>query len=223
MGTEVAWVPWVAAALSAGTGAYAAREEAKGTDRALARQIDDSAAKTREANQRVSESVSETAKNSAGAERASAMQQFTQALRAGNATATNGLNAQGGASERFNQESNQAALGVGDYGMARANTAATIDSILRQRQNEAEIRGRTNVDLSNITRQERMQNFLNGLKVRGAANSQAGMRALSGLLGGVASASSGMAGGGGGGSGNLYDPDAYAAYANGGAGFNFNF
>lgn len=165
MGTEVAWVPLVMAAVGTAASVYNTQQTAKKQDNALAAQIESASKKEREAGDRTRELIDKTAQSNPDAERQSALGQYVQALRAGGGAATAGLAApKGAASSRFANEAQDAALGVTNYGEDQAGLFSTIDAAGRMREREGIARGRAATDLDAIARRARAADFLLGLK-----------------------------------------------------------
>lgn len=168
MGTEVAWVPLVLAAVGTAASVYNTQQTAKKQDNALAAQIESASKKEREAGDRTKQLIDKTAASDPNAERATALSQYVNALRSGGTSATGGLTAQKGAvSSRFADDAQKAALGVTQYGDEQAGLFSTIDAAGRQRVREGVDRGRAATDLDAIARRARAADFLLGLKTNG--------------------------------------------------------
>lgn len=200
MGTEAAWIPLVMAAVGTAASVYSTKDAARKQDNALARQIEGSAKKEREADSRTRKLIDDTAASSPEGERTQALNQYLQALNSSGGAATAGLTAQkGGVSDRYARDAKDAALGVSKYGAERAGLFATTDSARRQRTNESTKVGRAATDINGIMREAAAQDFLNSLKTQSAGVRNPYVDAFAGLAQGAAGAYSGAGAGAAGG------------------------
>lgn len=196
MGTEAAWIPLVLAAVGTGASVYNTKQTAKKTDNALARQIEAAAQKGREGNKLTTELVDKTAESSPQASEQNALKQYITQLQSANGVATAGIGEGGGASDRYNAESAEAALGVGQYGEQLAGTASKIDAPKRQRDEESFDRARTGSKLLDVERRARAIDFIKGLAVQKAGVRNPYVDAFSQLANGAAGSYTGGAGAG---------------------------
>ncbi|KIQ21547.1 hypothetical protein [Xanthomonas campestris] len=99
-------------------------------------------------------------------ERGTAATQYLQQVRAAQGAASNGLRQAGAVSDAYQQQSNDAALGIADYGSSVANLMARIDAPQQQRQREAIESAQLGTDLGMIGRRSANDDFLTKLKLQ---------------------------------------------------------
>lgn len=195
MGTEVAWAPYVVAALAAGGSAANAEHTARKQDQAASQGILAQSEKQRAADQRVSEELASVENSNAETARATSQEQFMDQLRRTRAQADGSIPSVAGASDRYatdvadkSASSNAQASRIADL-MSRINAPAL------QRQQEAQGFGRLATDINQIGRASAGEDFLTQLRVNSirknpwvdALTSTAG-----GYAGGMASSSGGV-------------------------------
>ena len=93
--------------------------------------------------------------------------QYLQQVRAAQGAASNGLRQGGAVSDAYQQQSNDAALGIADYGANAANLMARIDAPQQQRQREAIEGAQLGSDLGLIGGRAAADDFLTKLKIQG--------------------------------------------------------
>lgn len=187
MGTEGLWIPAVMALVGAGVQTYNTRKTAKRQDRALADSINRSAEKGRKADETVRERITQTAQADPRALREERLAKYTGALKAGAGASSDGMAPVAGASDRFNQDIAEAALGVSKYGANRAGLQSTADSIGLLQQEEGYGRARTATELAMLDRSTRAQQFIDGLKIKSAGQRNPYLDAAGGVISGLGS------------------------------------
>ncbi len=166
MGAEFL-VPALLAAGSAGASYYNGRQTAKRQDNILAGQIRQQGVRQQEADQAIANAMQQRASQGAEGERAAIGSQYLDQVRAAQANAQRGLGQVGAVSRAFQQDANDAALGIGDYGNQMAGLMARIDAPTQQRQREGIADSRVAMDLDQIGRRSRADDYLANLRLRG--------------------------------------------------------
>lgn len=178
-------------AASAGAQYYNTQKTAKRTDNALADQIRNQSAKQRQADAKVNAEVADLAQSRSDEHRAQSLDSYMDVLRKGRGKLEAGLTPTVG-SDVFKAGSANAAQDVQDFAGDRAGLMARIDAPTLQRQDEAFGYGRLGTDIDLIKREAAGQNWLDSLRVKRASQRNAGLDALSSLLGGAAGAAGSM-------------------------------
>lgn len=212
MGTEALWIPAVISAVAGAATIYNTQRTAKKQDKAAAQQIENQAKKGREADKKVTSLIDQTAASNPNDARAKSLQAYTAALKGGNASATQGMGQRSGGSDRFNEEIAEAALGVGQYGSARAGLQSTVDAAGNQRREEAYGRMRTGTDLDLVKRAASAQAYIDSLKVAGVQRNpwiDAGAAVANGVAGGMSAGGGSSAGAASTGAAGAFTPSAY--------------
>lgn len=168
MGTGAEFiVPALLTLGSAGLNYYNERQVGKKQDQVLANQIAQQGRRQSEADQAVSDAMRERALSTSEQDRSGAANQYLQQVRAAQANATRGLGQVGAVSNAYQQSANDAALGIGDYANTTANLMARIDAPLQQRQREGQADARLSMDLDDVARRNRSDDYLAQLRLRG--------------------------------------------------------
>lgn len=167
MGTEAIWVPLALTALSAGANYYNTRQTQKKQDNILAGQIRQQGVRQQEADQAIAEAMRERAAQGAENERSAIGSQYLDQVRAAQANAQRGLGQVGQVSRAYQVDANNAALGIGDYGARTADLMARIDAPAQQRQREGVADARVAMELDQIGRRSRADDYLAQLRLRG--------------------------------------------------------
>lgn len=157
------------------------------TDNALADQITNQSIKQREADRKVSDQVKELEGSTSADERTKRLDDYMQTLRASRGNLESGLTPAIG-SETFRADAANDAGDVMKYAGDTANLMSRIDAAGLQRQGEAFGYGNLATDLNLIGREAQGQNWLDELRVKRAAQRNAGKDALAAFLGGAGSA-----------------------------------
>lgn len=196
MGTEVAWVPLVAAALGSGASIYNARRTDSRRDAALAQSMRNTRAGQDRANAVVRDLIADTAASNPEAEKAKALAGYTEALRRSAGNNTSAIQQPGAASDAFKADAAKATLGVAEGGDKLAGLMARVDGAVGQRRNEANQRVDVQGILNMLGRDMEGQNFIDRLRMDSitenpwlsafsqAANGFAGSYSGGGLTGG---------------------------------------
>lgn len=167
MGAEGIWIPLALSALSAGANYYNTRQTQKKQDNILAGQIRQQGVRQQEADQAIAEAMRERAAQGAENERAAIGNQYLDQVRAAQANAQRGLGQVGQVSRAYQVDANNAALGIGDYGARTADLMARIDAPAQQRQREGVADARVAMELDQIGRRSRADDYLAQLRLRG--------------------------------------------------------
>jgi len=146
---------------------YNDRQVAKKQDNILAGQIRQQGVRQQEADQAIAEAMRERAAQGAENERDAIGGQYLDQVRAAQANAQRGLGQVGAVSRAYQQDANDAALGIGDYGARTADLMARIDAPGRQRQREGFADARVAMELDQIGRRSRADDYLANLRLRG--------------------------------------------------------
>lgn len=120
---------WITGALllaSAGAQQYNTAQVAEEQDDALAARLRRDAAHQRAADELTSKLIGKTARSDAEDEKAQSMGQFRQALRASRASATTPLGVAGNASDAYEEDATDAAMGISQYGEDQAGMLASM-------------------------------------------------------------------------------------------------
>ncbi|MBB3802058.1 hypothetical protein FHR47_002306 [Xanthomonas arboricola] len=167
MGTEAVWIPAVLAAVG-GTASYVdQKRQADKQDDILGAQIRQQSSRQDEADQAVNQLLADRSTSDASAERGNAASQYLQQVRAAQGAASGGLRQAGAVSDAYQQSSNDAALGIADYGANVAKLMARIDAPQQQRQREAIQSAQLGSDLGLIGRRASADDFLAKIKLQG--------------------------------------------------------
>lgn len=167
MGAEGIWIPLALSALSAGANYYNTRQTQKKQDNILAGQIRQQGVRQQEADQAIAEAMRERAAQGAESERSAIGSQYLDQVRAAQANAQRGLGQVGQVSRAYQVDANNAALGIGDYGARTADLMARIDAPAQQRQREGTADARVAMELDQIGRRSRADDYLAQLRLRG--------------------------------------------------------
>ena len=168
MGTGAEFiVPALLAAGSAGVSYYNGRQTAKRQDNIIAQQIRQQGVRQQEADRAIASAMQERATQGAESDRAAIGSQYLDQVRAAQANAQRGLGQVGAVSNAYQQDANNAALGIGDYGARTADLMARIDAPTQQRQREGIADARTAMELDQIGRRSRSDDYLANLRLQG--------------------------------------------------------
>lgn len=168
MGTGAEFlVPALLTAGGAGLSYYNGRQTAKRQDNIVAGQIRQQGARQQEANRAIADAMQQRAGQGADDERASIGSQYLDQVRNAQANAQRGLGQVGAVSGAYQQDANNAALGIGDYGTRTAGLMARMDAPAQQRQREGISDARTAMDLDQIGRRSRSDDYLAHLRLQG--------------------------------------------------------
>lgn len=191
------WIATAVAALGAAYQGYSQYETGKKQDRQLARQINRQSRNQERADAEVAQLLGERATSSAEPERREAASGYLERARAAQAAASRGLGQSGAVSDSYRAASNDAALGISDYGTRAANLMARIDAPVQQRQREALQSGDLSTRLGLIGRQAGSDDFLGQLQLQSIrpnpwlnAAAQAAQGAARGMAGNTRAAAS---------------------------------
>jgi len=152
---------------SAAANHYNNQQVAKKQDNIVAGQIRQQGVRQQEADQAIAEAMRERAAQGAENERAAIGSQYLDQVRAAQANAQRGLGQVGAVSRAYQQDASDAALGIGDYGARTADLMARIDAPAQQRQREGIADARVAMDLDQIGRRSRADDYLANLRLRG--------------------------------------------------------
>lgn len=142
------------------------QQVAKKQDNVLAQQLQRNALRQQEADQAVSNTLIERGTQGAEEERANIGAQYLDQVRAAQANAQRGLGQVGAVSSAYQQDANNAALGIGDYGSQMSDLMARIDAPMAQRQREGVRDARLTSDLGQIAQRGRGDDYLTQLRLR---------------------------------------------------------
>ena len=160
-------VPIIMSLASAAMTQYNNQQVAKKQDNILAQQLQRNALRQQEADQAVGDTIRERATQGGEGERASIGAQYLDQVRAAQSNAQRGLGQVGAVSNAYQQDANNAALGIGDYGAQMSDLMARIDAPMAQRQRESISAGRLSSDLDQIGRRGRSDDYLTQLRLQG--------------------------------------------------------
>lgn len=173
------------AAAAAGTSYYNTQKTAQRTDSALAGSIRTQGQKERQATERVNAEVEKLKGSTSDAARSKRLDEYRDTLVKGRGKQNAGLNPSIGG-EAFQDKAAEAVSLVDAYGGQSADLMSRIDAPGIQRQEEGFGYGNLATDLGLIGREAKGLAFLDELRLRKASQRNAGLDALSALLGGAA-------------------------------------
>lgn len=182
------------AAAAAGTSYYNTQKTTKNADNALALQIRNQGKKQGEADAKVNSEVDKLKASNSADERAKSLAGYLDTLKTGKQQLEAGLTPNYG-SAAFQADAAKSAQGVEDFAANRAGLLSRMDAPIDQRRGEGYDYGRLSTDLGLIGREASGQNFLDELNVKRKSQRNAGLDALSALLGGAAGGVAGMGAG----------------------------
>jgi hypothetical protein len=185
MGTEIAWVPLVAAAVAGAGTYYNNRKVANEQDDLLAAQIMRKGTKQKEADALVNQAIGDVASSTGEGERGSALAGYLAQLRQAG-TGTGQLLGMPLGSEEFREAANDAAIGVRQFGEGRAGLLSRLDAPILQREREAKQRGRTADKIDLIKREDAGDDATTAIKLKGV-RANPWVEALAAAAGGYAS------------------------------------
>ena len=159
--------PIIMSLASAAMTQYNNQQVAKKQDNILAQQLQRNALRQQEADQAVGDTIRERATQGGEGERASIGAQYLDQVRAAQSNAQRGLGQVGAVSNAYQQDANNAALGIGDYGAQMSDLMARIDAPTQQRQREGIADAQTAMDLDQIGRRSRADDYLANLRLQG--------------------------------------------------------
>lgn len=161
---------WIATAIVLiGTAAqqYSQRDAEKRGDKRVAQQIRTQAANQERADYAVNQLLARRATDDGSAERASTERALLDQSQAAQLAASRGLNQAGAVSDAYRTASNNAALGISDYGQRAANLMARIDAPQQLRRRESLQSGNLAAQLGLIGREAASDDFLAQLQLQG--------------------------------------------------------
>ena len=171
--------------LGAGGGlvsAYGANQQARQQDKIAAQGIRNQAARQREADALVNQTIRQQQQSGPEGYQRSALDEYMQQLQRTAGAATQGLNPAGAVSNRFADAATAAAGDIGDYGTNRAGILSRIEAPMRQRDAEGISFGRLNSDLNPIRMGSQSDEYLNRLRMQNVRQNP-WMGVISGALG----------------------------------------
>lgn len=166
MGTEAVWVPLLAAAIGTGATVANTRKVAKDQDSIAADGIRKQAENQRQTNARLNQTLQQMETSDPSAERATALQSYTDQIKRSRSQATAGL-AQRGISEQFDEMAGQAQGQATDYAGQVANLMARIDGGTQMRQREANQMADMGMDFDALKGNVRGDDYLMRLRMSG--------------------------------------------------------
>lgn len=161
------WVATAIAVIGAATQQYTQHQAAKKADNQAANRIYQQAANQERADYAVNQLLTQRATDDGSTERASTARSMMDQSRAAQAAASRGLNQVGAVSDSYRTASNDAALGISDYGQRAANLMARIDAPQQQRRREALQSGNLASQLGLIGREAASDDFLARMRMQG--------------------------------------------------------
>jgi hypothetical protein len=159
-------IPFILSAVSAGASMYNNQQVARKQDDELSRRLTMQSQRQGDADQAVAEALRARSDSTAAQDRQQAGGQYLDQVRAAQANATRGLGQVGAVSNAYQQQANDAALGVSDYSQQTADLMARIDAPSLQRQREARNDSRLALDLDQISRRSRTDDYLSQLRMQ---------------------------------------------------------
>lgn len=159
-------LPLIMTAASAGMQMYNNQQVAKQQDNELARRLQQQSQRQGEADHSISEAMRARAASTADQERQAVGSQYLDQVRAAQANASRGLGQAGAVSDAYQQQAADAALGISDYADKTASLMARIDAPAMQRQREAMGDARLALDLDQIARRSRGDDYLSQLRMQ---------------------------------------------------------
>jgi hypothetical protein len=195
MGTEALWIPIALAAASTGVSYYNNKQLENRQDDILVHGIQQQRKRQGDVNKATDELLSKFATSNAEGDKAKANAAYTQALAANKPMVNAGLTKVGGASKDYAAGSQDAALGVADYGKLLSGLMSRIEAPQDQRAREGVMLGNYGVEVDRQGRMSRGDDYINQLRLK-AQRSNPWLSALSAALQGAATATGSGEGGG---------------------------
>lgn len=161
---EPATTAMLIAAAASGATAVNNNQALRRQDNQLALGIQRQGENQREANKVVDKLIDKVGTNRGEAEKAAALAEFQDILRAGRDKTESSLPITGAANERFVEDVGASKRAVRTQGNEAAERLAVIDGILRQRVNEGQQVGRTESELNRIRGDITAEDFLTRLR-----------------------------------------------------------
>lgn len=195
MGAGAAWVPWVLAAVSAGTTYYDNRQQQKRADRVALQSLQQADARQKRADAVTQQMLQEMASSTPEGERQSTLRGFLDQLSRAAPDSQRGVQLRGGESEAYRKDAAEAALGIAQQGERYADLASRLDAPALQRQRERNTLFDRGMDIGLIGREQEGADQHSKLllsQIRG----NPWLQALAGITGGMASTYSGGMGAG---------------------------
>lgn len=153
------------AAASAGGQYYNTQKTAERQDNQLAAQLRQQGKRQHEADAKVTELIDKRAASSPEDERAGMLEGYLATIRAQSGNANAGLSQAGAVSDAYRESSNEAALGVSDYGKQVAGLLSRMDAPALQRQREGMESARFESDINRIKRFSMGDDYLAKLRL----------------------------------------------------------
>lgn len=202
---------WVTIAVTVGASLVNAEQQravARKQDNQLAAQLRQQSASEDKVRQKTQQFIQQQQQDTTAPQKAQAQTQLDTALKANAAMAQAPTQATvGNVSDAYKKASQDAALGVANYGANRATTIAGMEAPTLNRQANVRNIADFGIGVNEINRQQRSQDYLDQLKLNSIhANPWVSM--LTGVAGGLARARMGA---GAAGSGSAYDLDGNTA------------
>jgi hypothetical protein len=161
------WVATAIAVIGAATQQYTQSQANKKADRQAANRIYQQAENQDRADYAVNQLLGRRATDDGSAERASTERALLDQSQAAQLAASRGLNQVGAVSDAYRTASNNAALGISDYGQRAANLMARIDAPQQLRRRESLQSGNLAAQLGLIGREAASDDFLAQLQLQG--------------------------------------------------------
>lgn len=152
------------AAAAAGGQYYNTQRVAKKQDSAAAAQIRQQGNRQRAADAKVNDLITGLSKSTPAGEQAGTLENYMAQIRAQGGNATTGLHQAGATSDAYRKASNDAALGVSDYGEKVAGLLSRMDAPGLQRLREGVDAARFETDINQLKRFSDGDDFLAKLK-----------------------------------------------------------
>lgn len=166
MGTEALWIPLAAAAIGGGVSYYNGQQLANKQDAQLAHGIQQQRARQGQVDEQTQALLSKFASSNPTADQDRARTQYRMQLGKNKGVANAGLTPVAGASKEYGTATQDAALGIADYGSMLSDLMARVDAPESQRRREGNMLADYGVNLDRVKRASAGDEFVNNMRLK---------------------------------------------------------
>ena len=187
MGTEAIWIPLLLSAAGVGVNMYNQNQLQNKQEDTIVSGIQQQKKRQGEINNQTQELLSKFQGSNPEQDKARLLAAYTQQLGKNRPMANAGLTEIAGASGDYKAGTQDAALGIADYGSMLSSLMSRVDAPQYQRQREGVMMGDYGIDLDRVKRASQGDAFINEMRLK-SLHSNPWLSALSSALSGAGAA-----------------------------------